>query len=57
MIYTGLLVIENAMSLFHTQPLARKNHWAELAEILHGTLLGDFALDSRGIFGYSTWKA
>ena len=52
---TGVLVIENAMSLFRTQPLARRNYWAELAEIWHGILLGDSTLDSRGVFGYSTW--
>ena len=48
--FTGVLLIENAMSLFHTQDLARGNYSAELTEILHGTLLGDSAWDSRGFF-------
>ena len=43
------------MSLFHTQDLARGNYSAELTEILHGTLLGDSAWDSRGFFGISVW--
>ena len=52
---TGVLVIENAMSLFHTQYLARGNYSAELTEISHGTLLGDSAWDSRGVFGILVW--
>ena len=48
--YTGLLVIENDMSLFHTQTLARRNLWAELTKILHGALRGDSTWDSRGVF-------
>ena len=43
------------MSLCHTQPLARKTHWAELAEILYGTLLGGSTWDSRGFFLISIW--
>ena len=53
--FTGVLIIENALSLFHTQDLARRNYLTELTEILHGTLLGDSAWDSRGVFGISVW--
>ena len=52
---TGVLIIENALSLFHTQYLARRNYSAEMTEILHGTLLGHSAWDSRGIFAISVW--
>ena len=52
---TGELIIENALSLFHTQDVARGNYLTELTEILHGTLLGDSAWDSRGVFGISVW--
>ena len=47
--YTGLLGIENAMTL------ARRNYWAELTEILHGTLQGDSAWDSLGVIGNMFW--
>ena len=43
------------MSLYHTQYLARRNYSAEMTEILHGTLLGHSAWDSRGIFAISVW--
>ena len=49
-IYTGVLIIENALSLFHTQYLARRNYSAEMTEIL-----GHSAWDSRGIFAISVW--
>ena len=52
---TGVLILENTMSLFHTQYLARGNYSTELAEISHVTLLGDSAWDSRGVFGISVW--
>ena len=47
---TGVLILQNAQQLFHTHTLARTNYWAELAEILHGILLGDSTWDSRGVF-------
>ena len=47
---TGILILQNAQPLFHTQTLARTNYWAELAEIWHGIPLGDSAWDSRGVF-------
>ena len=37
------------------QTLPRTNYWAELAEILHGILLGDSTWDSRGVFWNSFW--
>ena len=40
---------------FRTQTLARRNYLAELPEILHGTLLGDSAWDSWGVFGNLFW--
>ena len=48
-------ILQNAQPLFPTQTLARTNYWAELAEILHGNLLGDSAWDSRGVFWNSIW--
>ena len=53
---TGVLVLQNAQSLFRPQTLARTNYWAKLVEILHGTLQEDSAWDSRGVFEYSTWR-
>ena len=53
--FTGVLIMENALSLFHTQDVARGNYLTELTEILHGTLLGDSAWDSRVVFGISVW--
>ena len=44
---TGVLVIENAMSLIRTQTFARRHYWAKSTEILHGTLQGDSKWDSR----------
>ena len=52
---TGWLILQNAHHLFRTQTLARANYWAELDEILHGTLLGDSTWDSRGFFWISIW--
>ena len=49
-IHTGLLVIQNAQHLFCSMTLDRRNYWAELDEILHGTLLGYSTWDSRGVF-------
>ena len=37
--------------IFHSASLVRRNYWAEWTEILHGTLQGDSAWDSRGFFG------
>ena len=53
--YTGVLNLENANPLFLSQELVRRNYLVKWAEILHGTLLGDSAWVSRGVFGYSTW--
>ena len=47
---TGVLILQNAKGLFLSQDLARANYQAELAEILHGTFLGDFTWVSRGVF-------
>ena len=52
--YTGVLNLENANPLFLSQELVRRNYLVKWAVILHGTLLGDSAWDSRGVFGYST---
>jgi hypothetical protein len=47
---TGVLILQNAKGLFLSQDLARANYQAELAEILHGTLLGDSTWVNRGVF-------
>ena len=52
---TGWLILQNDHHLFRTHTLARANYWAELAEILHGTLLGGSTWDSRGVFWISIW--
>ena len=44
---TGVLILQNAHQLFRPHTLARTNYQAELAEILHGTLLCDSIL--RGL--------
>ena len=55
-LYTGVLNLENAMTIFRCHRLARRrNYSAKMLEILHGTPLGDSAWDSRGVFRYSTW--
>ena len=47
---TGVLILQNDKGLFLSQDLARANYQAELAEILHGTLLGDTTWVNRGVF-------
>ena len=34
---TGFFVLQNAQPLFCTEILDRRNYWAELAQILHGS--------------------
>ena len=48
--FTGVLILQNDKGLFLSQDLARANYQAELAEILHGTLLGDTTWVNRGVF-------
>ena len=48
--HTGVLILQNDKGLFLSQDLARANYQAELAEILHGTLLGDTTWVNRGVF-------
>ena len=50
---TGLLVLQDAVPLFCTTHLARRNYWAELAQIWHGTPNGDNSRFYRGVFGNS----
>ena len=52
---TGVLILQNDKGLFLSQDLARANYQAELAEILHGTLLGDTTWVNRGVFLISIW--
>ena len=49
-LFTGVLILQNDKGLFLSQDLARANYQAELAEILHGTFLGDSTWVSRGVF-------
>ena len=51
---TGVLLLQNDVTFFQSHTLARRNYWAEMPEILHGTPLGDSAWVSRRVFGYST---
>ena len=53
--FTGVLILQNAKGLFLSQDLARANYWAESAEILHGTLLGDSTWVNLGVFWISIW--
>ena len=55
MTFTGIFVLQNAQPHFCTETLDRRNYWAELDEILHGTPWGDNSRYYRGIFGYSVW--
>ncbi len=52
---TGVLILQNDKGLFLSQDLARANYQAELAEILHGTLLGDSTWVNLGVFWISIW--
>ena len=45
--------ITKCPATFSYPSLARTNYWAELAEILHGILLGDSTWDNQGVFGNS----
>ena len=48
--HKGVLILQNDKGLFLSQDLARANYQAELAEILHGTLLGDSTWVNLGFF-------
>ena len=48
--FTGVLILKIDKGPFLSQDLARANYQAELAEILHGTLLGDTTWVNRGVF-------
>ena len=52
---TGWLVIQNAEPLFCTTHLAKRNYWAELAQIWYGTNNGDNSRFNRGGFVNSVW--
>ena len=52
---TGVLVLQNDKPLFCTTHLARRNYWAELAQIWHGTPNGDNSRFYRGVFENSVW--
>ena len=52
---TGLLVLQDDMLILCTTTLARRNYWAELAQILHGTPKGVNSRFNRGVFGNSVW--
>ena len=54
-LYTGLLVLQNAQPHFCTPTLDRRNYWAELAEILYVTPQGGNSRLYRGFFGNSVW--
>ena len=53
--YTGLLVLQDDQLILCTTALARRNYWAELAQILHGALKGVNSRFNRGVFGNSVW--
>ena len=55
--FTGVLVLQNAVPLFCTTHLARRNYWADFHEILRRCLLDDSNWDCRGTFLISALEA